>query len=237
MEEPDAIVPMSIAYSTIRFAFLAACSLAVVHADCIASDCTTCLSGKAGATCGWCALNTTTSTAVGPQCVNLHSTFDCDIQFQTDFCAEGWACSHNHTNNASQCVPSVGGISDKQKCEEECSKPPPPPTPPKPTPPSPPMPAFKCDPTTFKCSKAKFGEPSMDTCQQHCKQSYVCNEAAKKCMAVPPNATGQHFYDNATCAKSCPPKPMPVPWELRNIWRGLGTPITRANASFVPHHD
>ena len=50
---------------------------------------------------------------------------------------------------------------------------------------------------------------------------YQCDEKAKQCMQVAPNATGHKYQDNATCAKECPAKPMPMPYEMRGIWRGL----------------
>jgi len=189
-------------------------------ADCPSSpDCTTCLQGNE---CGWCAVNTTTATAVGPQCVDMHTTFDCDIQFQTDTCSQGWACANSSGTNAAQCVPSVGGIADKAACEASCSKPPKPPPPP-PTPPSPkPNSTFySCNETTFTCAVAPFGEKTQQLCEDHCKQTYLCDEASKMCVMSTPTAPGHHFDDNATCSANCPSKPMPVPYEMRGIWRGL----------------
>jgi len=186
-----------------------------------ASDCTQCLGGTIGQTCGWCAVNTTTSTSVGPQCVDLHSTFDCDIQFQTATCTQGWKCQHNTTNNASQCVPSTGGIADKKTCEASCAHPPPSPKPTPPSPPKPPKQAYKCSMTNMTCSPSPFGDPTKSECEAHCKQSYQCDNTAKQCKPVAPNATGHHYYDKTECAKQCPLRPMPVPWEMRGIWRGL----------------
>jgi len=87
-------------------------------------DCQTCISTPS-ADCGWCAVNTTFPTTVGPQCVDLHETFNCDKSFQTDTCAPGWKCESQ--GNVSQCVQSLGGIPDKTECEAGCKKSPPPP--------------------------------------------------------------------------------------------------------------
>lgn len=40
----------------------------------------------------------------------------------------------------------------------------------------------------------------MQTCQAHCKPSYQCDDAAQVCRLVAYNATGKHYFDNATCA-------------------------------------
>ncbi len=84
----------------------------------VASDCVSCLGGSFGTACGWCAVNTTSATAVGPQCVDLHSTFDCNIQFQTEHCTAGYTCKKSGNN--SQCVPAAGGIASKSECEKRC---------------------------------------------------------------------------------------------------------------------
>lgn len=141
-----------------------------------APDCTSCIGGSYGSSCGWCAVNTTTSTAVGAQCADLHSTFDCDIQFQTDKCSQGWVCEKNHTNGNAQCVPAVGGISNKTECESRCASSPPPPTPPSPTPKG----KFLCD---FNSTSA----------------------AQPMCKPCPPNAskTDCSYADTASCSKAC----------------------------------
>lgn len=197
-----------------------------------AGDCNTCLGGSAGSTCGWCAVNTTSSTAVGPQCVDLHSVFSCNIQFQTDKCSNGWKCQ-NHTNGPT-CVPAVGGIADKQTCEQSCAHPPPHP---KPSPPSPPKPkqAFKCDIASKTCSAAPFGDPTMDECKAHCKTAYQCNNATNQCMPVSPNATGHKWYDPQECQQHCPLTPQPVPYEMRGIWRGLAIQNSYAPGEWLAH--
>jgi hypothetical protein len=188
---------------------VAAAQAAGCHA---APDCNTCISGSQ---CGWCAVNTTFPTQVGPQCVSLHEVFDCNVQFQTDKCVQGWKCGGT---NSSQCVPSVGGIASKAECEKSCAKPPKPPPPP---PPSPPKQAYKCDETTFQCAKAKFGEPSMQTCQQKCRLSYQCDATAEMCKQVNVSAPGKKYYNRTACDAECPPKPTPTPYEIRGLWRGL----------------
>ena len=174
-------------------------------------DCQTCISTPS-ADCGWCAVNTTFPTTVGPQCVDLHETFNCDKSFQTDTCAPGWKCESQ--GNVSQCVQSLGGIPDKTECEAGCKKPPPPPPPP-------PTQPYKCDNKTFTCSPAPFGDPSQQVCQDHCKLSWQCDEPAKMCKQVGPDAPGKKYDDNATCASVCPPTPQPTPPEIRGIWRGI----------------
>lgn len=192
---------------------------ALVLAGCeMAPDCGTCLGGSVGASCGWCAVNTTTSTRVGAQCADIYSVFDCDVQFQTDKCVQGWKCSTS-ANNQSQCVPSVGGVADKSACEASCAKPPPkPPTPPKPKPPSPP--GFACNYTSLTCSPSPFGDPTQAECEAHCKTQYECDDVAKTCSVAKPGSPGKKYPDNATCAQDCG-QHKPVPYQLRGIWRGL----------------
>jgi len=211
-------------------------TFAAVQAGCeVAPDCQTCLSGTVGADCGWCAINTTSATKVGPQCADLSSSvgFDCDIQFQTDKCTDGWKCPTNKTleielpSDAGQCVKEVGGIGDKDKCETHCKQPKPPP------PPSPPKQAFSCNQTTLTCAKAPFGDPSMEDCQQHCKVTYSCDEDKKMCHKSTPSDPGTQYPDNATCATNCPAKPQPVPYELRGIWRGLSIQNTYGVGEWV----
>lgn len=161
--------------------------IAGVAAQCdVAPDCTTCLSGSVGASCGWCAVNTTSATSVGPKCADLKSTFDCDIQFQTDTCSQGYVCGTG--TNKSQCVPGVGGISDKQKCEETCASPPPSPSP------SPSAGQYTCDfsaadpagtpPMCMACNATNGTDPSQcsyateDDCSKSCDWKYKCNRGA-----------------------------------------------------------
>jgi len=61
----------------------------------------------------------------------------------------------------------------------------------------------------------------MGDCQSHCKQAYTCDVATETCSKSSFNATGQKYFDNATCATACTAKPIPVPYEMRGIWRGL----------------
>jgi collagen type VI alpha len=149
-----------------------------------APDCTTCLAITT-AKCGWCAVNTTTSTSVGPRCADLTDSFDCNIQFQTDKCnAKGWTCKMGaNGGNESQCVPSVGGISDKATCEEQCKKPPPPPPPSKGV--------AKCDfpadnktAPTCKACNGTAGDchyKSSGDCTKDCAWKYMCDRSTLTC--------------------------------------------------------
>ena len=152
-----------------------------VAGDChAAGDCSTCIGGPG---CGWCAVNVTYPTSVGPQCVNLHESFDCTVQFQTDKCQQGWKCGGS--GNSSQCVPSVGGIADKDACEKSCKKPPPPP--PKPHPPTPPKPkqAYKCNNSTLTCEPVRISSSALLATHHRCARKTFCTPAHPR-PSVPP---------------------------------------------------
>ena len=56
---------------------------------------------------------------MGAQCADVNSSFDCDVQFQTDKCNTGWKCQHDAKANTSQCVQAIGGQTDKKACEQQ----------------------------------------------------------------------------------------------------------------------
>ena len=141
--------------------------------------------------------------AASPSCVSAaECSASCAVKYKCEYPSNMTAqptCKVCDDPSAADCKYASGG-----DCSEDCDW------------------KYQCDlnaPSGPTCSKAKYGIPKLEWCEEQCQQSYTCDEVAQTCNAT---GTGGAFKNKTECDTNCPAKPSPdVAAELVGIWRGL----------------
>jgi len=94
--------------------------------------------------------------------------------------------------------------------------------------------AYSCDSATLTCKKDKYGSPKEEQCLAECMEVFQCDSTSLKCIKTSPNSSmpGPKYTNSTTCDTLCG-KDVPVPYEMRGVWRALRLENTYATGEWL----